>query len=55
MLVFNPVTRVWSEAPAPPIPALGHWWTLSRVVINGKPGLELVGGQSPGNHAQFMP
>ena len=55
MLVFDPQSGVWSEAAAPPIPALGHWWTLSRVVVNGKPGLELVGGERGGNHAQFMP
>jgi N-acetylneuraminic acid mutarotase len=55
MLVFDPRSGVWSEAAAPPIVANWHWWTLSRVVVNGRPGLELVGGAYPGNHAQFMP
>lgn len=55
MLVFAPRTGAWSEAAAPPIPALGHWWNLTRVVVNGRPGLELIGGQRPDNHAQFMP
>jgi hypothetical protein len=54
MLVFDPATGGWSEAAAPPIQATGHWWSLSRVAIAGRPGLELVGGASP-NHAQFTP
>ena len=55
MLVFDPQSGAWSEAAAPPIVATGHWWTLSRVVVNGEPRLELIGGMRPGNHAQFMP
>jgi hypothetical protein len=55
MLVFDPGTRRWSEAAAPPIPATGHWWSLTRVMIAGRPGLALVGGASPDNHAQFTP
>ncbi len=55
MLVFDPGSGNWSEAAAPPIVVSWHWWTLSRVVVNGRPGLELIGGAHPGNHAQFMP
>jgi galactose oxidase-like protein len=55
MLVYDPRSAAWSEAAAPPIPALGHWWNLTRVLVNGRPGLELIGGERPGNHAQFMP
>jgi N-acetylneuraminic acid mutarotase len=54
MLVFDPKTNSWSEAPAPPKPANDRW-ALSRVVVNGKPGLELVGGPAPGNNLQFRP
>jgi len=54
MLVYDPKTNTWSEAPAPPKPANDRW-TLSRVVVNGKPGLELVGGPAPGNNLQFKP
>jgi len=54
MLVYDPKTNTWSEAPAPPKPATDRW-TLSRVVVNGKPGLELVGGPAPGNNLQFSP
>jgi Kelch motif len=54
MLVFDPKTNSWSEAPVPP-KAADNRWTLSRVVQNGKPALELVGGPAPGNNLQFRP
>ena len=55
MLVFNPATNAWSEAATPPPPATGNAWTLSRIVAGGRSGLELVGGDSPGNNWQFLP
>jgi hypothetical protein len=55
MLVFDPANEAWSEAAPPPIPAEGYWWTLSRVVQNGAPRLELIGGTKPGNNWRFVP
>jgi N-acetylneuraminic acid mutarotase len=51
-LVFDPKVGAWSEA-APPPDDGGS--TLSRVFVNGKPRLELVGGERPGNNMQYIP
>jgi N-acetylneuraminic acid mutarotase len=55
MLVFDPKVGSWSQAMAPPVAATGDRWTLSRVVANGRPRLELVGGARPGNNWQYVP
>ena len=55
MLVFDPKLGTWAQTAPTPIAVSGHWWSLARVLVNGKPGLELVGGIYPDNHAQFMP
>jgi hypothetical protein len=55
MQVFDPANGNWSQTAATPILAGGHWWSLGRVVVNGMPGLELVGGLYPTNNAQFTP
>lgn len=55
MLVFDPKVGNWSEAAAPPWAADGWSSTLSRVVVNGQPRLELVGGARPGNNFQYVP
>jgi hypothetical protein len=55
MLVFDPKVGSWSQVAAPPVEATGHLWTLSRVVVNGQPRLELVGGTRPGNNWQWIP
>ena len=55
MLVFDPKVGSWSQAAAPPEAATGHRWTLSRVVVNDQPRLELVGGARPGNNWQYAP
>jgi hypothetical protein len=54
MLVLDPKLGTWSQAAVPPIAANGHLWTLTRVVVNGQPRLELVGGAKPNNY-QFIP
>jgi Kelch motif len=54
MLVFDPKVGSWSQAAAPPVAATGAW-TLSRIVVNGQPRLELVGGAQPGNNWQYVP
>ena len=53
-LVFDPKLGTWSQAAAPAIRA-GVWLTLSRVVVNGQPRLELIGGAVPGTNWQFNP
>ena len=61
MLVFDPKTGSWSQAAAPRMVADGHplaggnLWTLSWVVVNGAPALELIGGSKPGNNGQYIP
>ena len=55
MVVFDPKTGSWSQAAAPPTPAEGHSWTLSRVFSGGQPRLELIGGAKPGNNWQYTP
>jgi hypothetical protein len=55
LLVFDPKAGSWSEAAGPPGGATGYRWTLSRVVVNGQPRLQLVGGARPGNNWQFVP
>jgi hypothetical protein len=55
MQVLDPGLGTWKLGPVPPIPAYWHWWSLTRVVLDGKPALELVGGADPDNHAQFRP
>jgi hypothetical protein len=55
MLVFDPRSGAWSQTAPTPITAFGHQWALSRVIVNGRPGLELVGGASPETNAQFLP
>jgi Kelch motif len=50
-LVFDPSKGSWTEAAAPPRSA----GTLSRIYVSGRPALELVGGNRPGNNWQFIP
>jgi N-acetylneuraminic acid mutarotase len=54
MLVLDPKAGSWSQAAAPPVPA-GRGWTLSRVVANGQPRLQLFGGDPPSNNLQYAP
>ena len=55
ILVFDPKTGLWDQAPAPTLSTTGSFRTLSRVVVNGVPGLELIGGAEPGNNWQYQP
>lgn len=55
MLVFDPKVRSWSQVAAPPVSTIGYLLTLSRVVVNGQPRLELIGGAKPGNNWQYVP
>jgi hypothetical protein len=55
MLVFDPQAGSWSGAAAPPIAATGYSWTLSRVFVENRPRLELVGGARPNNNWQYVP
>jgi N-acetylneuraminic acid mutarotase len=55
MLVFDPRSGSWSQAAAPPVAATGYGWTLSRVIANGQPRLELFGGDPPNNNLQYAP
>lgn len=52
-LVFDPKMGKWSEAPAPPEPWGAQ--TMSRVIVNGQPRLEVIGGAVPGNNWQSRP
>jgi hypothetical protein len=56
MLVLDPASASWAQATAPPSAVdPGHWATFSRVVVNGKTRLQLVGGESPNNNLQYSP
>jgi hypothetical protein len=53
-MVYDPKAGGWSQAASPPGPA-GSGQTLSRVIVDGGPHLELLGGLVPGNHWRFDP
>jgi N-acetylneuraminic acid mutarotase len=52
-IVYDPATDVWTRRASLPGPRtdLG----ASRVYLNGKPRIELVGGEAPGNNLQYVP
>jgi len=52
-IVYDPATDAWTRRASLPGPrtALG----ASRVNLNGKPRIELVGGNAPGNNLQYVP
>jgi hypothetical protein len=52
-LVLDPAAGAWTEAAPSPVEPSGA--TLSRVLVNGQPRLQLVGGPRPGNNLQFVP
>ena len=54
MVVFDPATGEWSEQADAPV-LENENWTLSRVVVGGRPGLELIGGAGTGSNLQFLP
>jgi N-acetylneuraminic acid mutarotase len=51
--VYDPATNAWTtKAAAPTVRAEAG---ASRVVVNGEPRIELVGGSRPGNNLQYVP
>jgi hypothetical protein len=51
--VYDPATDTWTtRAAAPTVRAEAG---ASRVVVNGQPRIELVGGRLPGNNLQYVP
>jgi N-acetylneuraminic acid mutarotase len=51
--VYDPATNTWTNKAL--TPSLRFDLTASRVVVNGKPRIELVGGERPGNNVQYVP
>jgi N-acetylneuraminic acid mutarotase len=50
--VYDPATNMWStRAPLPEMRS----GSASRVTLNGKARIELVGGPAPGNNLQYAP
>ena len=51
--VYDPIADAWtSKAPLPSArPAIAG----GRVVLNGQPRIEVVGGTRPGNNLQYIP
>jgi hypothetical protein len=54
-LAFDPNLGSWSQFPMPSQTMTGTSITLTRVRVDGRPGLELVGGERPGNNWQYVP
>lgn len=51
--VYDPATNLWTNKAAMPTPR--SWVSAGRVVVNGRAGIELVGGKRPGNNLQYLP
>ena len=51
--VYDPGTNTWSRRPD--IPRVERGLSGGRVVVNGRPRLEVVGGIRPGNNLQYVP
>jgi N-acetylneuraminic acid mutarotase len=51
--VYNPITDVWTRRASLPSPRTGI--AGSKVVVNGQPRIEVVGGSLPGNNLQYVP
>ena len=52
-IVYDPATDAWTRRASLPGPRTGL--AASRVYLNGKPRIELVGGSAPGNNLQYVP
>jgi hypothetical protein len=50
---YDPVTNTWSMLTPPPRSADGL--TAARVLVNGRPRIELVGGPRVGSNMQYIP
>jgi N-acetylneuraminic acid mutarotase len=53
MAVYHPLTDKWTTAA--PMPTARSNVAASRVDLNGKPRVEVVGGNAPGNNLQYVP
>jgi N-acetylneuraminic acid mutarotase len=51
--VYDPATNTWTTRA--PMPTERHDFSASRVVFNGQPRIEVVGGERPGNNLQYIP
>jgi N-acetylneuraminic acid mutarotase len=51
--VYDPTTNVWTTLAAPPTGTFGR--AATRVALNGKARIEVVGGPRPGNNLAFIP
>jgi N-acetylneuraminic acid mutarotase len=51
--VYNPATDSWTKAAHMPTVRTGY--SAERVLLNGKPRIEVVGGPKPGDNLQFTP
>jgi len=51
--VYDPATNAWTTLAPPPSPRSRT--SATRVVLNGKARIEVVGGASPGNNLAFIP
>jgi hypothetical protein len=52
-LVYDPATAKWSSKA--PMPTVRSDFAASKVFVNGKPRIEVVGGGRPGNNLQYVP
>ncbi len=51
--VYDPATNTWTNKA--PMPIASASLAASRVVLNGKPRIEVVGGNRPGNNVAYIP
>ena len=51
--VYDPTTNVWSSKA--PMPTARFDFAASRVVVDGQPRIEVVGGARPGNNVAYIP
>jgi N-acetylneuraminic acid mutarotase len=51
--VYDPITDTWTNKA--PLPTARTGIAGSRVVVNGQPRVEVVGGTRPGNNLQYIP
>jgi N-acetylneuraminic acid mutarotase len=52
--IYHPATDTWTEGPSMPYPQWGIA-AVSRVMYDGRPWIEIVGGAGPGNNQAFFP
>jgi hypothetical protein len=52
--VYDPATDAWTST-APPMPARSGAVAVGKVLVNGQPRIEVVGGRRPGNNLAYLP